>query len=224
MSTVDPATIALAILPPPVPPAVIRSRPPQAGIPPTKADRDALRDAVRRGMSRDRAVPPLGMDELRRRATAALAEAGLSEAYLDYAVVNVNNESWRDALAAVPFERRHDQRAVEVVVAALAAGLGRKEAPVASRAMKVPVVLGQARIVVRADWVVGAQLGAFERASHQLIQARCQVHQAAKGALGVAGGGVDQQAQTSASRGIDALLERALWVAALKGDLSHQGV
>jgi hypothetical protein len=47
MSTVDPATIALAILPPPVPPAVIRSRPPQAGIPPTKADRDALRDAVR---------------------------------------------------------------------------------------------------------------------------------------------------------------------------------
>ena len=106
MSTVDPATIPLAILPPPVPPAVIRSRPPQAGIPTTKADRDALRDAVRRGMSRDRAVPPLGMDELRRRATAALAEAGLSESYLDYAVVTVNNESWRDALAAVPFERR----------------------------------------------------------------------------------------------------------------------
>jgi len=106
MSTVDPATIPLAILPPPVPPAVIRSRPPQAGIPTTKADRDALRDAVRRGMSRERAVPPLGMDELRRRATAALAEAGLSEAYIDYAVVTVNNESWRDALAAVPFERR----------------------------------------------------------------------------------------------------------------------
>jgi len=106
MSTVDPATIALAILPPPVPPAVIRSRPPQAGIPPTKADRDALRDAIRRGMSRDRAVPPLGLEELRRRAFAALAEAGLAETYLDYAVVTVNNESWRDALAAVPFERR----------------------------------------------------------------------------------------------------------------------
>ena len=106
MSTVDPATIALAILPPPVPPAVIRSRPPQAGIPPTKAGRDALRDAIRRGMSRDRAVPPLGMDELRRRALAALVEAGLAETFLDYAVVTVNNESWRDALAAVPFERR----------------------------------------------------------------------------------------------------------------------
>ena len=106
MSTIDPATIALAILPPPVPPAVIRSRPPQAGIPPTKADRDALLEAVRRGMARDRAVPPLGMDELRRRATAALVEAGLPETCLDYAVVIVNNESWRDALAAVPFERR----------------------------------------------------------------------------------------------------------------------
>jgi geranylgeranyl diphosphate synthase type II len=106
MSTADPSSIALAILPPPVPPAVIRSRPPQAGIPPTKADRDALLEAIRRGMIRDRAVPPLGMDELRRRATAALAEAGLPETYLDYAVVIVNNESWRDALAAVPFERR----------------------------------------------------------------------------------------------------------------------
>lgn len=106
MSTVDPATIALAILPPPVPPAVIRSRTPQPSIPQTKADRDALLEAIRRGMSRDRAVPPLGMDELRRRANAALAEAGLGATYLDYAVVIVNNESWRDALAAVPFERR----------------------------------------------------------------------------------------------------------------------
>ena len=106
MATGNPASISLAILPPPVPPAVIRSRPPQASIPQTKSGRDALRDAVRRGMDRERAVPPLGMEELRRRALLALAEAGLAETYLDYAVVTVNNESWRDALAAVPFERR----------------------------------------------------------------------------------------------------------------------
>lgn len=106
MSTANPASIALAILPPPVPPAVIRSRTPQASIPQTKADRDSLLQAVRRGMISSRAVPPLGMDELRRRATTALAEAGLAETYLDYAVVIVSNESWRDALAAVPFERR----------------------------------------------------------------------------------------------------------------------
>jgi geranylgeranyl diphosphate synthase, type II len=106
MSTAEPSSIALAILPPPVPPALIRSRPPQPSIPQTKAARDAVLEAVRRGMKLDRAVPPLGMDELRRRALAALGEAGLADTYLDYAVVIVNNESWRDALAAVPFERR----------------------------------------------------------------------------------------------------------------------
>jgi geranylgeranyl pyrophosphate synthase len=106
MSTADPQSIPLAILPSAVPPAMIRSRPAQPGIPATKADRDGLRDAVRRGMAREAAVPPLGMDEIKRRAREALAEAGLGDDCLDYAAVVVNNESWRDALAAVPFERR----------------------------------------------------------------------------------------------------------------------
>jgi geranylgeranyl pyrophosphate synthase len=106
MSTADRSSIALAILPPPVPPALVRSRPPQPSIPQTKQDRDALLDAIRRGMAREKPVPPLGMEELRRRAEAALADAGLSGDYTDYAVVIVNNESWRDALAAVPFDRR----------------------------------------------------------------------------------------------------------------------
>jgi len=106
MSTADPQSISLAILPSAVPPALIRSRPAQPGIPATKADRDALRDAVRRGMARVPAVPPLGMEELKRRAREALAAAGIGDDCLDYAAVVVNNESWRDALAAVPFERR----------------------------------------------------------------------------------------------------------------------
>jgi geranylgeranyl pyrophosphate synthase len=106
MSATDPATIPLAILPAAVPPALIRSRPPQPSIPQTKRERDALLDAIRRGMIREKAVPPLSMEGLRTRANAALAAAGLADTYLDYAVVLVNNESWRDALAAVPFERR----------------------------------------------------------------------------------------------------------------------
>ena len=106
MSTANRSSIPLVVLPPPVPPALVRSRPPQASIPQTKPDRDALLDAIRRGMARDRAVPPLSLEELRRRGTDALAATGLPETYLDYAVVLVNNESWRDALAAVPFERR----------------------------------------------------------------------------------------------------------------------
>jgi geranylgeranyl diphosphate synthase type II len=106
MSRAEPQSISLAILPAPVPPSMIRSRPPQPGIPATKADRDALRDAVRRGLAREPGVPPLSMDELRRRAGVALEEAGLAADCHDYASVVVNNESWRDALAAVPFERR----------------------------------------------------------------------------------------------------------------------
>ena len=106
MSTADPSSIPLAILPAPVPPALIRSRPPHPSIPQTKPERDALLDAIRRGMARTTAVPPLSMDELRSRALEALAAAGLAETYLDYAVVLVNNESWRESLAAVPFERR----------------------------------------------------------------------------------------------------------------------
>ena len=110
MSTADPASIPLVILPPPVPPALVRSRQPHPSLPQTKRERDALLDAVRRGMAAVPAVPPLSMAELRRRATAALEEAGLGgdlvERHLDYAVVVVNNESWRDGLAAVPFGRR----------------------------------------------------------------------------------------------------------------------
>ena len=106
MSSVDPSTIPLVVLPPPVPPALVRSRPPHPSIPQTKADRDGLLAAVRRGFAAAAAVPPLSLDELRRRAAAALAESGLGDAHLDYAVVLVNNESWREALAAVPFERR----------------------------------------------------------------------------------------------------------------------
>jgi geranylgeranyl pyrophosphate synthase len=106
MSSAEPSSIPLAILPSAVPPALIRSRPPQPSIPQTKPERDALLDAIRRGMARAQPVPPLGIEELRARATAALVEAGLTDTHLDYAVVLVNNESWRDALAAVPFERR----------------------------------------------------------------------------------------------------------------------
>lgn len=106
MSAAESSSIPLAILPAAVPPALIRSRPPQPSIPQTKPQRDALLDAIRRGMAREKPVPPLGLEELRRRAAAALAETGLADTYLDYAVVLVNNESWREALAAVPFDRR----------------------------------------------------------------------------------------------------------------------
>ncbi len=118
MSTADPTptdprgilpartTIPLAILPPPVPPALIRSRAPHPKIPQTKPERASLLEAIRRDLLTRPAVPPLRMEELHERARSALSEVGLPEIHLDYAGVLVNNESWRDALAAVPFHRR----------------------------------------------------------------------------------------------------------------------
>ena len=98
--------IPLAVLPSAVPPAVIRSRPPHPSIPQTKPERDRLLDAIRVNLRNQPVVPPLAMEPLRARATEALAAAGLPDAYLDYAAVLVNNESWRDALSEVPFNRR----------------------------------------------------------------------------------------------------------------------
>ncbi|MFM8577677.1 MAG: hypothetical protein ACKOCN_02570, partial [Planctomycetaceae bacterium] len=63
MSTADHTQIPLAILPSPVPPALIRARPPQHGIPATKELRDRLLEAVRRGLASSTAVPPLAMEE-----------------------------------------------------------------------------------------------------------------------------------------------------------------
>jgi hypothetical protein len=83
-------------------------RPPQANIPQTLAEREQLRDIVRRHVDARRAtlVPPLVVDELRVQADAVIAQAGVDPVYSDYVGVLVNNEVWSEHLASVPFERR----------------------------------------------------------------------------------------------------------------------
>ncbi|HAU36996.1 MAG TPA: hypothetical protein DCX07_04695, partial [Phycisphaerales bacterium] len=78
----------------------------QTGIPPSRRQRDRLADAARARVARVSAVPPLTLAELEAHARAVVAEAGLDESYVPYAAVLVHNEAWRDALAAVPFDRR----------------------------------------------------------------------------------------------------------------------
>ena len=85
------SSLPLVILPPPVPPSLIRSRAPHPKIPQTKPERTALLEAIRRGFAAKPAVPPLRMEELHARARAAMAEVGLGEINLDYAGVLVNN-------------------------------------------------------------------------------------------------------------------------------------
>src|SRR5262245_786693 len=85
-----------------------RMRAPQANIPQTLVERERLRATIARYVSanRDRLVPPLVLDELRTHAEQVIAAAGSNSVYRDYAGVLLNNEVWREQLAAVPFDRR----------------------------------------------------------------------------------------------------------------------
>jgi geranylgeranyl diphosphate synthase type II len=83
-----------------------RIRPPQTNIPQTKLERDRVAAMVRQYVARHRVVPPLSVDELRAHADAVAAIAGAGPEYRDYIAVLVNNESWHDVLAGIPFERR----------------------------------------------------------------------------------------------------------------------
>jgi len=83
-----------------------RTRPPQDGIPPTRAERERLRQAARAYVASARPVPPLSLDELHAHAARLGAGLGLNGQYRNFAAVLLNSETWRDALARVPYQRR----------------------------------------------------------------------------------------------------------------------
>jgi geranylgeranyl diphosphate synthase type II len=83
-------------------------RPPQANIPQTLAEREALRSFVVQYVERrrDSLVPPFVLDELRTHADAVVTLTGIDPVYRDYVGILVSNEVWTDQLATVPFDRR----------------------------------------------------------------------------------------------------------------------
>jgi len=83
-----------------------RFRTPKANIPPTPFERTRLLHAVRDYVAEVNPVPPLPMTELREHADHLTARLGCNPVYRDYLGVLLNNEIWRESLAAVPFERR----------------------------------------------------------------------------------------------------------------------
>lgn len=93
-------------LPKSVPLTTTRVRPPKKNIPQTKEERDALLRAVREYVEVHEPVPPMPLDELDVHARRLLAETGTDEIYHHYTAVLLNNEMWRETLAAIPYERR----------------------------------------------------------------------------------------------------------------------
>jgi geranylgeranyl diphosphate synthase type II len=81
-------------------------RPAQPGIPNDRSERDRLRRVARQHVEQQRLVPPLDEDELRDHAEQVCRQAGAHLICRDFAAIQVNNETWRDTLAGIPYDRR----------------------------------------------------------------------------------------------------------------------
>jgi len=96
----DPTTITPGSIP------ARPARPPQAEVPPTRADRERVRRAARAHVAAERLVPPLSLEELQAHARRVLERAGLDPRHEKFATVLVSNASWADTMAGIPPERR----------------------------------------------------------------------------------------------------------------------
>src|ERR1700722_14483265 len=81
-------------------------RPPKKNIPQTPIQRQYILEQVRAYVAEHKPVPPLPADDLKVHADKLVAQLGCEPIYRDYVGVLLNNEMWREQLAAVPFERR----------------------------------------------------------------------------------------------------------------------
>jgi len=93
-----------AVLPPKMPKQP--AKPAQPGIPNDKPLRNRLRHQARQCVPQSALVPPLTLDELREHAEQICRAAGADPIHRDYAAILINNETWRDTVAGIPYERR----------------------------------------------------------------------------------------------------------------------
>ena len=93
-------------LPRAVPPTAMR--PPQETIPQTRTEREVMLRQVQAYVAarRSEITPPLVLDELRARSEEVVRAHGIDARYIDYVGVLLGNETWREHLAAVPYDRR----------------------------------------------------------------------------------------------------------------------
>ncbi|MBM3965846.1 MAG: DUF116 domain-containing protein [Planctomycetes bacterium] len=85
---------------------VQKERQPKENIPQTRAEREYLRSNLRSFIAEHKPVPPLSTQELRHLSEQFVSEHDIDPKYVDYTIVLLNGEVWRDQLATVPFERR----------------------------------------------------------------------------------------------------------------------
>jgi geranylgeranyl pyrophosphate synthase len=83
-----------------------RLRPVRQGIPATLPERNLLLRLARQYVDEVKPVPPVPLPQIREHASEFLKRHRLDPVYQDYAGVLINNEVWRETLAAVPYEKR----------------------------------------------------------------------------------------------------------------------
>ena len=81
-------------------------RPPQEGVPQTRAERERLLRSAQDYVVAERLVPPLSLDELHAHAATVLGRAGLGAECRRFATVLVNNAAWSETVAGIPCTRR----------------------------------------------------------------------------------------------------------------------
>ncbi len=83
-----------------------RVRTPKKNIPQTSVERNHYLQVVRNYVAEFNPIPPLPTDDLKIHADRVVGMLQCDPVYRDYLGVLINNEMWREQLAAVPFERR----------------------------------------------------------------------------------------------------------------------
>jgi len=78
----------------------------QEGIPPSRSQREALLRAAEDYVRQVGLTPPLTLEELTAHTSRMLQSVGMDRRYHRYAAVLVNNETWRERLAGIPYDRR----------------------------------------------------------------------------------------------------------------------
>lgn len=83
-----------------------RIRAPKKNIPQTAIERNHFLQVVRNYVAEFNPVPPLPTEDLKVHADRVVGMLKCDPIYRDYIGVLINNEMWREQLAAVPYERR----------------------------------------------------------------------------------------------------------------------
>lgn len=83
-----------------------RFRTPKKNIPQTPIERNHFLHVIRNYVAEFNPVPPMPTDELKVHADRVIGLLKCDPIYRDYIGVLINNEMWREQIAAVPFERR----------------------------------------------------------------------------------------------------------------------